>query len=83
MNLGPDLLDILCCPETRQPVHAAPPALLEQLNRQIASGTLSSRGGRLIKEKLEGGLVRQDGKFLYPVRQAIPVMLANEAVPIT
>lgn len=80
MNL--DLLKILCCPETRQPVRLAEPALLEELNRQITAGTLRNRAGKLVTEKIDGGLVRGDGKFLYPIRQSIPVMLIEEAIPI-
>jgi uncharacterized protein YbaR (Trm112 family) len=34
-------------------------------------------------EKLEGGLVRADGKVLYPMRGEIPVMLIDEAIPLS
>ncbi len=78
-----DLLPILCCPETHQPVRLAEATLIDSLNQRIASGALKSRGGQLIKEKLDSGLVRQDGQFLYPVRRDIPVMLVEEAIPLT
>ncbi|HWX21210.1 MAG TPA: Trm112 family protein [Candidatus Binatia bacterium] len=80
--LDPDLLKILCCPETHQALRLAEPAALEQLNRQIETGALKNRGGQPIKEKLENGLVRGDGKFLYPIRRGIPVMLIEEGVPL-
>ncbi len=80
--LDPDLLNILCCPETHQPVRLAEPELLQELNRQIAAGTLRNRAGKPVTEKIDGGLVRADGRFLYPIRNEIPVMLIEEAVPL-
>jgi uncharacterized protein YbaR (Trm112 family) len=80
--IDPELLAILCCPETHQPLALAPEAQIEQLNRQIAAGHVKNRGGQAVADKLDGGLVRQDGKFLYPVRQEIPIMLVEEAIPL-
>jgi uncharacterized protein YbaR (Trm112 family) len=77
------LLEILCCPETHQDLRPAESALLDSLNRQIASGTLKNRAGQPVKEKIDGGLIRADGKFVYPIRQNIPVMLIDEAIPLT
>jgi uncharacterized protein YbaR (Trm112 family) len=31
---------------------------------------------------LDGGLVRDDGRILYPVRDDIPVMLLDEAIDL-
>ena len=76
------LLKIMCCPETHQEVRLADPALITNLNKEIERGILKNRGGQLVAEKLEAGLVRADGKLLYPVRQNIPVMLVEEAIPI-
>lgn len=77
-----ELLKILRCPETHQPVRVAEPALIEKLNRQIGSGGQQNRAGQTVKEKVDGGLVRNDGKFLYPIRQGVPVMLFEEAIPL-
>ena len=77
-----ELLKILCCPETHQGLQVAGPALVEKLNHQIAEGKLKNRAGVTVKEKVDGGLVRADGKFLYPIRQEIPVMLMDEAIPL-
>jgi len=77
-----ELLRILCCPETHQELRVAEPALVEKLNQQIVSGGLKNRAGQLVKEKINDGLVRADGKFLYAIRQDIPVMLVDEAIPL-
>jgi uncharacterized protein len=76
-------LDLLVCPETRHPLAWAEPALIERLNRRVAQGTLRTRGGGLVLEPLEAGLVRSDGLFLYPLRRGIPVMLMDQAIPLT
>jgi len=78
-----ELLKILCCPETHQEVRLAEPALIARVNQQIAAGTLKNRGGQSVNDKIDGGLMRADGKFLYPIRQDIPVMLVDEAIPVT
>ncbi len=77
-----ELLKILCCPETHQPLRVAEPALVEKLNQQIAAGGLQNRAGQPVAVNLDGGLVRADGKFLYPIRRDIPVMLVDEAIPL-
>lgn len=80
--LDAKLLEILCCPETRQDVSIAPASMIEQLNGRVEAGTLKNRAGETIREKLDGGLLRADNKVLYPVREDIPVMLIEEAVPL-
>jgi uncharacterized protein len=77
-----ELLDILVCPETKQPVRLADEALLSRVNEAIASGTMVNRGGQPISEAVSEGLVREDGRILYPVRDDIPVMLIDEALPL-
>ncbi len=81
--IDPDLLKILCCPETHQDLRVAEPALLEKLNQRIAGGSLNNRAGQPVKERIAAGLVRADGKFLYPIRDDIPVMLIEEAIPLS
>lgn len=76
-----ELLKILCCPETYQELHLADAATIEKLNQQIADGRVKNRAGQLVKEKLTGGLIRADGKYLYPIH-AMPVLLVDGAIPL-
>ena len=82
MPVDPELLEILVCPETRQPVSLASEALLATLNARIKAGELRNRGGEAVSAPLEEGLVREDGRILYPVDDSIPVMLIEESIEI-
>lgn len=82
-TLDPELLKILCCPETHQVLCLADPALINSLNEKIAAASLQNRDGLPVKEKIDGGLVRDDRKFLYPIRLNIPIMLVGEAIPLS
>lgn len=77
-----ELLEILVCPETKQPVHVADAALLARINRAIEAGSLANRGGDVVRKPLDGGLVREDGRILYPVVDDIPIMLLDEAIEV-
>jgi len=75
-----DLLSILVCPDSHQPLQLADEALLDKVNRAIRAGRLTNRGGQAVSDVLEEGLVRQDAQWLYPVVDGIPVMLVDEAI---
>lgn len=79
--IAPDILAILCCPESHQDLALADDATVQKLNAQIAAGTVKNRAGHLVREKIDGALRRADGKYLYPIRQNIPVLLVDEAIP--
>ncbi len=80
MPLDPFLLSVLACPEDKSPVHLAELTLVDQINKKISSGAIKNRAGHPVKEKIDGGLIRADGKYLYPIREDIPVMLVDEAI---
>jgi uncharacterized protein len=79
--IAPELLEILCCPETRQPVRAADASLVAAINGKIASKSLKNARGGLVTEPIEGALLRHDGQRAFLVRQGIPVMIAAESIP--
>jgi len=78
-----DLLAILACPQTHQPLAEANADLLKRLNERIAAGAVKNVGGAGVKLALAGGLVRQDGKIVYPVRDEIPVLLVDEGIALS
>ena len=83
MAISKELLDILACPETKQPLTLAEPALLDTLNERARQGQLTNRGGAQVSEPIDGGLVREDGRYMYPIRDDIPIMLIDEAIGLT
>ncbi|HXG49475.1 MAG TPA: hypothetical protein VNO52_17765 [Methylomirabilota bacterium] len=76
------LLDLLRCPETRQPLTMAEPDLIARLNERIRAGQLQNRAGRPVSQPIDGGLMREDRQCLFPVREEIPILLIDEAIPL-
>ncbi len=77
-----ELLRILCCPETHQPLSVAGDDLIQKINNLIREGKIKNRNGNTMRGEINGGLIRADGKYLYPVRGNTPIMLIDEAIPI-
>jgi uncharacterized protein YbaR (Trm112 family) len=67
--MDPSLLEILCCPVTRQPLRVADAATADRVR---------AAAGREVSEVL----VREDGTAAYPVVQGIPVLVPEEAIAL-
>lgn len=80
MPLDKRLLDILCCPLSRQPLLPLSRAQLDALNRAIAAGSVQTIEGEPVAAPLHEGLLTRDGKLVYRVDDGIPVMLADQAM---
>ena len=77
-----DLLNDLCCPETHQPLRVASGDLLAALHERLRAGELRNRAGDRLEQHFEAGLLREDGKLFYPVRNGLPILLIAEAIPV-
>lgn len=75
------LLDILCCPVTRQPLSLLEACGLESLNLAITSAGAHRADGSAQTSTLREALVTQDRKIIYRVDDGIPVLLAEEGIP--
>ncbi len=82
MAIDPSLLELLVCPESREKLTLADDAVVEAVNAAIKGGHLRNRAGRPVDAAVSGGLVRPDNKFLYPVRDDIPDLLIDDAIPL-
>jgi uncharacterized protein len=81
-DFDPELLEMLACPETKEPVRLANASLIDKLNAAQKAGTLRTRGGKTVAQPLQEGFIREDRAYLYPVVDGIPVMLIEEAIPL-
>ena len=45
-------------------------------------GKLQNKSGKVVKEKLEGALLRADQTVAYPIRDGIPIMLIGEGLVV-
>jgi uncharacterized protein YbaR (Trm112 family) len=75
------LLDILCCPTTRQPLAMLDERELSTINEGIAGGTVRRADGSPQSTALSAGLITRDRKTVYRIEDGIPVLLADEAMP--
>jgi uncharacterized protein YbaR (Trm112 family) len=79
-ELDKDLLEILACPETKEPVMLADAALVARVNAAVQAGKVKSRDGQPVTHPLDAALLRKDRKVLYPIRGGIPIMLIDESI---
>lgn len=75
-----ELLAILRCPESIQPVRLADESLVHRLLEQARKGDLKNLRGDQVPADFESLLMREDQKRAYVVREGIPIMLIDEAV---
>lgn len=75
-----DLLEILCCPESKQELRLADPAELASLNASIARGEVREVSGKTVSENVSELLVRKDGARGYAVRGGIPILLVEDGL---
>ncbi len=75
-----DLLQILVCPASKQPLRVLESDRLSRLNTLIAESKVVTHAGESVCGQLEAALVREDGNCLYQVRNGIPVMVFDESI---
>lgn len=83
MPIEKELLDILVCPETKEPVAIAGDDVLARLNAAVEAGRATNRVGESVTDRVEEGLLREDGRILYPIREGIPIMLIDESIDVS
>ncbi len=80
MALDRKLLDVLCCPISKQPVYPLTRDQLTRANEAIAAGELRYLDDSPVSEALEEGLVTDNGERIYRVDDGIPIMLEERAI---
>ncbi len=75
------LLDILCCPISKQPLAMVNSAELNALNIAIGGGDVRKNDETVQTVLLKQALITRDHKMIYRLEDDIPVLLADEAIP--
>ena len=81
-RVDPELVEILVCPDTKLNVDLAPAETVEKINLAIKENIVLNVDGQSVNDPLQDGLLREDDKIIYPVRDSIPVMLIGEGIPM-
>jgi uncharacterized protein YbaR (Trm112 family) len=81
--ISQELLNIIVCPETKQDLVIAETDIIEKINKLIENGELLNRSKQKVTEKIDGGLIQKDDrKYLYPIRDEIPILLIDKSIPL-
>jgi uncharacterized protein YbaR (Trm112 family) len=76
------LLDIICCPVTRSSLELLAEHELSTLNELIGARRINNREDAVVEGPLTEALVTRSGKLIYPIRDGIPVLLEDQAMPL-
>lgn len=74
------LLDILCCPLTKEPLRPMRRDELDALNRTIDAGDVVSVSGTSVSRKMMSALITRDKQRIYRVDDDIPILLVDEGI---
>ena len=81
--ISEDLLSVIACPETKQGLVIADNTIVQKINDLIEQGELLNRSKQKVTEKIDGGLIqKEDRKYLYPIRDEIPILLIDQSIPL-
>ena len=80
--MDPNLLNIICCPVTREKLSKATPKQLALINAEIANNTLTKLDGSIAENPQSKALINATKTLLYPIEEDIPILLENEAIEL-
>lgn len=83
MSFDANLLEIICCPATRQPLGNLSSSRLAELNALIREEKIKDRSDDTLSAVLDQALVTADGKLAYPVVDGIPVLLEERGIALS
>lgn len=81
MPFPKDLLEILVCPATKQPLEILVEDMRAKLNARIAEGRVQNAGGHKVETPVEEALITVDGLTIYRIDGGIPNMVVEEGIP--
>lgn len=81
MAIDKELIEILCCPDTKVPLKVLSDERIAKVNEQIAQGKIKFKDGKPVDQPLEEALITEDEKTIYRVDDEIPIMLIEMGIP--
>ena len=81
--LDEKLIRMLRCPVERCPLALADPELIAATNEAIKNSQARDRLDQTVASPIDGGLCNPDKTWLYPIREGIPTLVADEAIAIS
>ena len=82
MPIDPKLLDILCCPVSKQPVFPLSEEKLATVNAAISAGQVTQADDTVVETPLGEGLITKNKQRIYRIDDGIPVMLEEESITV-
>lgn len=80
--ITPDILPVLRCPAGGDPLLLAEPELVERVNQAIAEGSVRDQLDVRVDDSIDAGLVPPNRDRLYPIRQDITTLIADNAIDL-
>ncbi len=75
-------LELARCPVSHSRLRLAEADLVHRINEAVEAGGITNRIQRPVSEPLDEALVNEDQSLLFPVRNDIPTLIADEAIPL-
>lgn len=80
-NLDPETLGVIACPACKQALTTAPNDLVDEINRHLASGSLSDNTGKKI-EQIQGALICSKQNSAFPIRGGVPLLFIDNSISL-
>lgn len=82
MLITPDILQILRCPADGGALVLANRQMIDQVNEAIRAGIARDQLEARVDEPIDAGMVNTTGDRMYPIRNSITTLIADEAIRI-
>jgi len=67
---------------SRSPLELLSDRELAQLNQAISARRIKNRDDAIVEQPLEQALVTRTAKLVYPIRDGVPILLEDQAMPL-
>ena len=75
-------LDLARCPVSHSRLRLADDELVRRLNKAVQLGEVTNRIQRPVCQPVDQALINEDQSLLFPIRDDIPTLIADEAIPL-